>query len=59
MADRLRRGCKQIKVPFLDFNSVLANAVDPRDWLFVDRIHFNDEGHDLVARLLAEEVDAY
>lgn len=58
-ADRLRCGCKQIEVPFLDFNSVLANAVDPRDWLFVDRIHFNDEGHDLVARLLAEEVDVH
>lgn len=55
-AEQLRNGCKRLEVLFLDFNTVLANAVGPEDWLFVDRIHFNDEGHDLVARLLADEL---
>jgi lysophospholipase L1-like esterase len=36
---------------------VLADAIGPEDWLFVDRIHFTDDGYDLVARLLADTLD--
>lgn len=55
-AEALRQGCDKIGVPFLDLNPVLADAVDRRNWLFVDRAHFTDEGYDIVARLLAESL---
>ncbi|MGA6161328.1 SGNH/GDSL hydrolase family protein [Amycolatopsis magusensis] len=55
-ADALRTGCASLGVRFLDFNPVLAAALEPDDWVFVDRIHFTDEGHDLVAGLLATEL---
>ncbi|MFL6139744.1 MAG: SGNH/GDSL hydrolase family protein [Frankiaceae bacterium] len=53
----LRDGCARIGVPFLDMNDVLADAIGSDDWLFVDRIHFTDDGYDLVAGLLAEALD--
>ncbi|MGP3999331.1 SGNH/GDSL hydrolase family protein [Streptomyces sp. 8N706] len=53
-SDGLRRGCEKLGVPFHDMNPVLADAVGRQDWLFVDRIHFTDPGHDLVAALLAD-----
>jgi hypothetical protein len=43
-AAALRAGCVAAGVRFLD------------EWVFVDRIHFTDEGHDLVAELLAVEL---
>lgn len=56
-AAALREGCAAVGVPFVDMNSLLADAVDDDDWLFVDRIHFTDEGYDVVAALLAESLD--
>ncbi|MGW2475147.1 SGNH/GDSL hydrolase family protein [Streptomyces sp. NPDC001665] len=55
-ARALSEGCGSIGVPFLDMNPLLADAADPDQWLFVDRIHFTDGGHDLVAGLLAEHL---
>jgi hypothetical protein len=49
----LQEGCARIGVRFLDMSPIIAAAAKPEDWLFVDRIHFTDEGHDLVAGLLA------
>ncbi|MGH3750840.1 MAG: SGNH/GDSL hydrolase family protein, partial [Micromonosporaceae bacterium] len=56
-ADELRQACEKQGVPFLDINPVLADAVTEQNWLFVDRAHFTDEGHDIVARLLAEQLN--
>jgi len=53
----LSEGCAGVGVRFLDMNTVLADAVADDDWLFVDRIHFTDEGYDVVAALLAESLD--
>jgi hypothetical protein len=53
-AASLAEGCAKLGVRFIDMNPILADAVDTRDWVFVDRIHFTDSGHDLVAGLLAE-----
>ncbi|QYX79567.1 SGNH/GDSL hydrolase family protein [Streptomyces akebiae] len=55
-ADRLRRGCEKLGIPFHDMNPVLGAAISTTDWIFVDRIHFTDEGHDIVAGLLAEQL---
>ncbi|MFF8715221.1 SGNH/GDSL hydrolase family protein [Streptomyces sp. NPDC015184] len=53
-AESLRGGCAELGVRFLDISPVLADAASARDWLFVDRIHFTDEGHELVAEILAD-----
>jgi hypothetical protein len=52
-ATAIERRCAPIGVAFLDFTPLLAAAVGPLDWVFVDRIHFTDFGHDLAAGLLA------
>jgi hypothetical protein len=56
-ARRLRDGCARIGVRFLDIGPVIAAAVRSEDWLYVDRIHFTDAGYDLVAGLLARELE--
>ncbi|MEK8104165.1 hypothetical protein NKG94_01700 [Micromonospora sp. M12] len=35
-----------------DLSPLLADVAAADEWLFVDRIHFTDHGHDVVARLL-------
>jgi hypothetical protein len=55
-AEELRAGCDKLGVQFLDMNPVLGEAIRENDWVFVDRIHFTDEGHDIVSSLLATEL---
>ncbi|KOV67898.1 SGNH/GDSL hydrolase family protein [Streptomyces sp. MMG1121] len=55
-ADLLSGGCEKLGVPFLDMNPVLGEAIGDEDWIFVDRIHFTDQGHDIVAGLLADRL---
>jgi lysophospholipase L1-like esterase len=43
-------------VRYLDLSPVIAAAVKPDQWLFVDRIHFTDDGYDFVAGLLADSL---
>ncbi|WP_316213716.1 MULTISPECIES: hypothetical protein [unclassified Bradyrhizobium] len=54
--DRLQPRVGAMGVNFIDFTPVLAKAALPDQWLFVDRIHFTDEGSDLVAKLLLREL---
>ncbi|MFG2378337.1 SGNH/GDSL hydrolase family protein [Streptomyces sp. NPDC048504] len=56
-AAALRVGCEKRGVRFLDLNPVVAEATTPHDWLFVDRVHYNDTGHDIVARTMAEALE--
>lgn len=56
-AAALGRGCEQHGVRFLNLNPVLEEANADRKWLFVDRVHYNDSGHDLVARTIAQELE--
>ena len=56
-AKALRVGCEQQGVRFFDLNPVVAAAITDQDWLFVDRVHYNDAGHDLVARITAEALE--
>ncbi len=53
-ASRLREGSAAMGVPFVDMAAILAAAIQAEQWVFVDRIHFTDSGHDLVSRLLLE-----
>ncbi|ATL68183.1 inducer of phenazine A [Nocardia terpenica] len=52
----LESGAKAMGVGFLNLSPLLAERIDPKRWLFVDRIHFHDDGHDIVARLLLESL---
>ncbi|WP_299775935.1 GDSL-type esterase/lipase family protein [uncultured Tateyamaria sp.] len=54
--DRLREGAQAIGVPFTDLTEHLQGKVASDFWLFVDRIHFTNQGHDLVSRILLESV---
>lgn len=52
--DRIKTGAEGLGVPFIDLTSKIKEAVSKDFWLFVDRIHFTDQGHDLVSRLLLD-----
>ena len=52
----LEVGCQQLGVRFVDLNPAVARATTADEWLFVDRVHYNDEGHHVVARIMAEEL---
>ncbi|MFE0174461.1 SGNH/GDSL hydrolase family protein [Streptomyces sp. NPDC059002] len=56
-AAELRAGCEKQGVRFFDLNPVFADATTEDDWLFVDRVHYNDMGHDIAARIMAEELE--
>ncbi len=56
-AARLRQGVEALGCAFIDFAPHLAAALEASDWVFVDRIHFTDHGHDLAARILLESLD--
>ena len=57
-ASQLRKGCDDMGVAFVDITPKIAAAIEPTDWIFVDRIHFDDFGYDLVAKLLLDELRA-
>jgi hypothetical protein len=50
----LRDGAEALGVRFIDLAPLLSDRADAQQWLFVDRIHFTDDGHDFVARVLLE-----
>ncbi|MCU0680750.1 MAG: SGNH/GDSL hydrolase family protein [Polyangiaceae bacterium] len=54
--DALGEACQGLGVPFYDMNEMIRNSDFVDDYIFVDRMHFNDHGHDGVARLLDERV---
>ncbi|MDW5328901.1 SGNH/GDSL hydrolase family protein [Plantactinospora sp. KLBMP9567] len=56
-ATALRAGCERLGIPFMDLSPLIADAAAPDDWLFVDRAHLTDLGHDFVAALLARHLD--
>jgi hypothetical protein len=54
--DRLSDDVEALGVRFLDMTSLLKSRVKPDDWLFVDRIHFTDRGHELVSKIILENL---
>jgi hypothetical protein len=53
-AGQLKRGADRMNVNFINLGPVLASSLTPDQWLFVDRIHFTDDGHNFVAQKLLE-----
>jgi hypothetical protein len=56
-AKLLRMGAEGMGVRFVDFAPILGAVAAPDRWLFVDRIHFTDDGYDFISRLLLETLD--
>ncbi|PTW60620.1 hypothetical protein C8N35_104245 [Breoghania corrubedonensis] len=50
--DRLRSGTQDLGVRFIDIVPQIRQSLPEDFWLFVDRIHFTDQGHDWMANLL-------
>lgn len=55
-AAAIEAGAKKLDVGFLNLSPVLAEQLKPDQWLFVDRIHFTDEGSDFVARQMLNQL---
>ncbi|MFJ8748408.1 SGNH/GDSL hydrolase family protein [Streptomyces sp. NPDC102441] len=55
-AAKLEQGAKNIGVNFVNFSPVMAESAPSDEWLFIDRIHLTDNGHDLVARKILEHI---
>lgn len=55
-AARLEQGAKDIGVDFINFAPIMAESIEPDQWLFVDRIHFTDKGHDFAASKILEHL---
>ena len=49
------RICEEEKIPFYNLN--LDPAFMMREWLFVDRVHLTDCGHELAAKIVTREFD--
>jgi len=53
-ADALRPAVEKAGARFFDLNPAVADAITPKDWIFVDRAHYTDLGHDIVTRVMAD-----
>ncbi|KDA92066.1 SGNH/GDSL hydrolase family protein [Pantoea agglomerans] len=55
--DNIAEICRDIGIAFIDLTPHIQRNLPDDFWLFVDRIHFTDQGHDLVARILLEQLN--
>lgn len=55
-ASRLKAGTDKLDINFVNISPALTESLAPDQWLFVDRIHFTDQGHDFVARKILEHL---
>lgn len=53
-ASQLAQGAEKLDVNFINISPILSESTTPDQWLFVDRIHFTDDGHDFVAKKILE-----
>lgn len=55
-ATKIQQKAEELGVRFINISPLLSAEVTDKDWLFVDRIHFNDFGHDVVSKILLTEL---
>lgn len=55
-ADAIRAQCLSHKIQFEDMNLLLKDSPKISNDIFVDRVHFNDEGYDEVANIIYKKV---
>ncbi|WP_338421239.1 SGNH/GDSL hydrolase family protein [Nostoc parmelioides] len=54
--DAIRTSCVSRGIQFEDMNLLLRDSQKISNYLFVDRVHFNDEGYDEVANIIHNKV---
>jgi|YelNatPaOPRAMG01_1025707.scaffolds.fasta_scaffold57129_3 hypothetical protein len=55
-AAKLSDGASKFGVKFVNITPFIAEALKPDQWLFVDRIHFTDQGHDFISKLILDVI---
>jgi lysophospholipase L1-like esterase len=53
-AEQLRVGVESIGARFINISPILSASLKPDQWLFVDRVHFTDDGYKFVLKKLLE-----
>ncbi|KZX62454.1 G-D-S-L family lipolytic protein [Vibrio sp. HI00D65] len=56
-SDRVREGCRKLEIPYFDMNEEIATSSYCDDYIFVDRVHFNDYGHEKVSETISSLID--
>lgn len=52
----LEQGAKDLGVNFVNFSPIMTASAEADQWLFIDRIHLTDNGHDFVAHKILENI---
>lgn len=52
-SNAIRASCREQGIGFADMNELLQDSTALNDYLFVDRVHFNDKGYDEAAQAIA------
>lgn len=55
-AHQLQAGTEKMGVNFINLTPLLVEQLKDDQWLFVDRIHFTDQGHDFVSKILLDNL---
>ncbi|HEV7371782.1 GDSL-type esterase/lipase family protein [Arenibaculum sp.] len=55
-SDAIASSCEARSIRFADMNDLMKDSPILNEYLFVDRVHFNDKGYDEAARLIAARV---
>jgi len=55
-ANGLREACNKLDIDFHDMNELIATSDFIEDYVFVDRVHFNDHGHEKVSDLIYRQI---
>ena len=55
-AAKLEEGAKKLDVNFVNITPIISKTLQPDQWLFADRIHFTDWGHEFVSKLVLDAI---
>ncbi|WP_205951202.1 SGNH/GDSL hydrolase family protein [Pantoea stewartii] len=55
-ARQLQEGAAKLDIPFINSSPLIRNAIKEDEWMFVDRIHFTDYGHDKVSKIILDSI---
>lgn len=55
-ASKIQTGAQAMDVNFINLTPLIQQALKDDQWLFVDRIHFTDQGHDFVSKILLDHL---
>ena len=53
----LKTYCDQLNIGFFDCNQMLKENSTKIDWLFVDRVHMNGDGNNLLSNYIRETIE--